>query len=328
MSEGRKFGRRWLPLAIGAAAAAWVYATIVERAQVRLSRYECCVPFAGLPPSGLSILLLSDLHFRAHDTVQDLKVSRLIRLLRGEKYDIVAHTGDLIHDAGGMHAATAFLAGLRPQIGAYACLGNHDYCETTVWGLFEVPDGVKGFAALVTIAHSCANFVRQVATNERVYHPKAHNDINQLLGALRGCGVLPLVNENIHLTGPDLDVWVAGVDDYSEGKPDVARALDGIPEDGCVILLAHNPDGWLDQAADCVALTLAGHTHGGQVALPGVFALHTQGTHLSRRKAAGWFQRGRARLFVSRGVGESVPLRLGAPPEAVLIRLRTGEEGR
>ena len=88
-----------------------------------------------------------------------------------------------------------------------------------------------------------------------------------------------------------------------------------------VILLAHNPDAWLDPAIVRADLVLAGHTHGGQFRVPLIGALHTQGTYLSRQRPAGWFERGRSRMFVSRGLGESFPFRFGAPPQAVLIRL-------
>ena len=68
-------------------------------------------------------------------------------------------------------------------------------------------------------------------------------------------------------------------------------------------------------------LVLSGHTHGGQVRLPVVGVAHTQGTHLSRQRPAGWFERGATRMFVSRGLGESIPLRFGVRPQVALIRL-------
>ena len=73
-----------------------------------------------------------------------------------------------------------------------------------------------------------------------------------------------------------------------------------------------------------IDLQLSGHTHGGQVRLPGLGAIHTQGTHLRRSQAAGWFTRGATRMFVTRGIGESLPLRLAAPPQAAVIRVVPG----
>ena len=105
------------------------------------------------------------------------------------------------------------------------------------------------------------------------------------------------------------------MDDLNQGQPDLAAALDGVPAGAPVILLAHNPDAWLDPAIARADLVLAGHTHGGQFRVPLIGALHTQGTYLSRQRPAGWFERGRSHMFVSRGLGESfpVPLRRAAP---------------
>ena len=52
---------------------------------------------------------------------------------------------------------------------------------------------------------------------------------------------------------------------------------------------------------------------------------YRQGTHLSREKAAGWFEDGETRMYVTRGLGESFPFRFGAPPQAALIRLVRAE---
>jgi len=111
------------------------------------------------------------------------------------------------------------------------------------------------------------------------------------------------------------------VDYLLEGTSDLAAALSAVPDAAPVVLLAHNPDVWLDPLAERADLVLAGHTHGGQIRLPLLGVAHTQGTHLQRSRPAGWFQRGRSRMFVSRGLGESIPLRFGVRPQAALIRL-------
>jgi len=85
--------------------------------------------------------------------------------------------------------------------------------------------------------------------------------------------------------------------------------------------LVHSPD-VIEVAARAGAdLVLAGHTHGGQIRLPLIGALHT-GTELGRAYSAGLFEFPPARLYVGRGLGTSyLPLRLFCPPEVTLIRL-------
>jgi predicted MPP superfamily phosphohydrolase len=143
-----------------------------------------------------------------------------------------------------------------------------------------------------------------------------------MIRALRAAGIQPLVNSSVHLQEPGLDLWLAGVDDLWEGRPDLRSALADAPDGSPLVLLAHNPDQWLDAGAKRADLTLSGHVHGGQVRLPVLGALHTQGTHLDRQRADGWFCDGLSHLFVSRGLGESLPFRMGALPQATLIHLQ------
>ena len=125
----------------------------------------------------------------------------------------------------------------------------------------------------------------------------------------------------MHVQAGEADLWVAGVDDLTQGQPDLGAAIADVPDGALLILLAHNPDSWLDPCADRADLVLAGHTHGGQMCLPWIGAVHTQDTHLTRRRPAGSFERDKTRMFVSRGLGESFPMRFGAPLQAALIRL-------
>jgi predicted MPP superfamily phosphohydrolase len=164
-------------------------------------------------------------------------------------------------------------------------------------------------------------FAGKVVRNERVYARVAAHDIPAMNAGLQAIGIQPLVNAAARLKSAGVDLWVAGVDDLSQGTPDLDEALRDVPAGAPLLLLAHNPDIWLEKQVTRADLVLAGHTHGGQVRLPGLGSIHTQGTHLSRRKAAGWFERGGTRMFVTRGVGESLPLRLGVLPQAALIRL-------
>jgi predicted MPP superfamily phosphohydrolase len=107
------------------------------------------------------------------------------------------------------------------------------------------------------------------------------------------------------------------VDDATEGRPDLSRALQGSREDEPVVLLSHHPDLFDAAAAAGVDLTLAGHTHGGQIAPVGRALRHTRSGYW-----AGRFESRHAQLYVGRGVGVSLlPLRIGAPGEVPILRL-------
>ncbi len=333
--------RRWLVRGGAAALAggllALAYARGREPQDVRLDRYTVESNRPGLPPAGLTILHLSDFHFRADGAIQARKIDRLLDLLHDERYDVLALTGDLIHDWAGLPVALELIRRLRPARGAFFCPGNHDYAEYSVWGVFghTWQEGVltsgggaaRALARGLDAARRVYEFALKVARNDLVRLPVAFNDMAALRAALVECGVTPLVNAAVPLRVGETDVWFAGVDDLLEGRPDLAAALRAAPADAPLALLAHNPDIWLDPAARRADLILAGHTHGGQIRLPLLGAAHTQGTHLTRRQPAGWFERGGQHMFVVRGLGESIPLRFGVRPQAALIRWLPGRGG-
>ena len=254
--------------------------------------------------------------------MQARKIGALQRLLADAHYDLVALTGDLVHDAAGLPVALELIAGLRPRLGMFSCPGNHDYAEYSVWGVFGHTWRAGDLSGTV---RQLAGFVRKVLRNELVRLPVTFNDVPAMHAALAEWGVRPLVNRAVRVRGEGVDFWVGGVDDLTEGRPDLGAVLGEIPDDAFLLLLSHNPDIWLAPRILEADLVLSGHTHGGQVRLPLFGAAHTQGTHLTRRRPAGWFARGAVRMFVSRGLGESIPLRFGARPQAALIRVMPRE---
>jgi uncharacterized protein len=323
--------KRWMGKAsvvvLGMGTLATLYAVFIERARVQLDEYTVKIDKPGLPPEGLTILHVSDLHCRKHDRVQARKLAQFGRLLDGRQYDVLALTGDLIHDEAGFATALACVQSLRPRLAAFSCPGNHDYCESSLWGIFGLADkGALGTnrplsAKIATAAGNFRAFFRKVWSNERVHLPIAYHNVAAMHAALERNGIHPLVNRAWHVQTGAVNLWVAGVDDLWEGHADLEAALAAVPEDALLLLLAHNPDAWLEPCAGRADLILSGHVHGGQVRLPLLGAVHTQGSHLTRHRAWGWFQRGTTRMFVSRGLGESLPLRFGVPPQVTLIHL-------
>ena len=115
--------------------------------------------------------------------------------------------------------------------------------------------------------------------------------------------------------------WLAGVSDLWTGRHDITAALAAATDDGSpVILMTHNPDVFPEVPAR-VALTLAGHTHGGQVRLPFI-GRPIVPSEFGQRFAAGHIVEGGRHLYVATGVGTSIiPVRLGVRPEVSVIRI-------
>ena len=146
-------------------------------------------------------------------------------------------------------------------------------------------------------------------------------DGKRVWAALEAAGIPVLENRAVAVDAPAGRLWVAGVADKATRRPDIGAALADVPAGAPVILLSHNPDVHPD-VPEWVALTVSGHTHAGQVAIPLLRRPVTPseyGERYARRHVA---DAGR-RLYVSSGLGSSgVPVRLLAPPEVVVLELR------
>ncbi|MCE9564871.1 MAG: metallophosphoesterase [Planctomycetes bacterium] len=130
-----------------------------------------------------------------------------------------------------------------------------------------------------------------------------------------------LTNRHQQVTLNGEHLWLAGVDDLWWGKPDLARALAGVPSGAAVVLLSHNPD-FAEMRPDAsVGLVLSGHTHGGQVYLPALGAPWLPSRY-GEKYRKGLVQGPASSVFVSRGLGEAgVPLRVNVPPEVCMLTL-------
>lgn len=307
------------------------YARYVERLWIDVRRLWVAVDSPGLPLEGLRVLHVSDLHFTGHGLIERLKIERTVKLLAGEAIDLLLITGDLIHDDDGLPAVLELVGRLpRPRLGAFACLGNHDYAGYSWFGPARVAwrEAEPGQELRAAVGRTIEMMVR-IVKNDRLYLGQSHNDVPRLKAALSDAGVHVLQNSSARLQVDGADVWLAGIDDLMEGQPDVAATLAGQPSDGALrILLAHNPDFMLKPSLQQCDLACCGHVHGGQVLLPLLGALHTQGTHLARRHTHGWFQYGRAQTYIGKGLGEGVRLRFRCRPEVALIQVTRSSLGR
>ena len=150
-------------------------------------------------------------------------------------------------------------------------------------------------------------------------HDYYTDDIERLSGHLQEAGIELLQNRSVTIEANGARFLLGGVDDLLGGRPDFQEALqehrDGLP----TVMMSHNPDVFPAAVEHGVSLLLAGHTHGGQIRLPGLSVL----VRMSRyRLDYGRYEVDDSELIVSRGLGVTgLPLRIACPPEALLLSL-------
>ena len=284
----------WLGLAgVGLGLYGWWEASFVEVTARRL-----LFPELPLGLDGLRILHISDTHFPADGD----SVGRFLERVWALEADLICCTGDYVETAAGWAAAADALTQLRAPLGVFAVLGAHDYCPPI----------------------RSASEWWSVQVDRALGSPRRFIDPQPFVSRLEAAGVQVLRNEWRTLEIGGEPVRLAGAGDASARMTRLQAALP--PPDGRFsILLTHSPDAVLgieDNTAQAPSLVLCGHTHGGQIRLPGWGAPVRHSQLVRREQAAGVFQRGASTVVVSRGFGTAhVPLRVGCRPELGLLTL-------
>jgi predicted MPP superfamily phosphohydrolase len=323
-----------------AAGSVLAYALQVEPLNIRLERLSVRLPEAAgrLPPDGLRILQLSDSHFYGGRRTrrEQAKIERVRALTAGLEYDLLLHTGDFIHfDSGLENILRLFDAVPRPRLASFGVLGNHDYTHYAMqealprmWRTFRTQEQQRDQqrslpARLGAAATRWPRYVRYVRNTPLDGRRTGSNDVARLNTALEQWGMTMLHNCATHLYRPDLglDIHLAGVDDVLEGRPRLSDAIRAIPAGAPLILLSHNPDIIVSPQLPRVDLVLSGHTHGGQIKVPLWGPAHTQVAHVPRQHVSGFFRQGRTQIYITRGMGEGIPLRFRAGPQITLIEV-------
>jgi len=209
-------------------------------------------------------------------------------IVMAQKPDLLVITGDIISTRTDLDKLESYLGGLTATYGKFVVMGNNDYKNLSNT-LF------KGY-----------------------------------LKQLQRSGWTPLLNDASFLSS--LNLWVIGVDDPATAHDDVALAYQKVfsfqppPTAPFRLVLAHSTD-CLDGVAENGAdLLLTGHTHGGQIRIPGFQPLITN-TYLGDHGIyEGYHVINGVPLYISRGIGESViPLRFNVPPEIAFFTLHKGD---
>ncbi len=253
----------------------------------------CEVPFAmpGAPAAwhGLKVVQLSDIHMDAIASVHYLR--RVVAQVNALQPDLVMLTGDFVT----FHAKFSAVVGrelgaLRSRYGTYAVLGNHD-----IW-----------------------------TDPERIQHNLAAAGITVLRNTAYACSI------------DGVPLWLIGIEDAGESLCDdfatfqriwaaprthLERALANIPAGALCLLLVHNPDFAEMLPPRRIALTLAGHTHGGTIYMP-QWGWSLASTCFGTRYLAGLVHNDATSVYINRGLG-GFKVRINATPEITLLRLQT-----
>ncbi|MFC4768609.1 metallophosphoesterase [Effusibacillus consociatus] len=138
-------------------------------------------------------------------------------------------------------------------------------------------------------------------------------------GLERG-GFRVLRNEHSAIRKQNEQVFLIGLDDVLEGKPNLEKAMEDLPPTACKILLAHEPD-YADTARQYpIDLQISGHSHGGQIRFPFVGPIYT--TKLGRKYLSGLKKTGNLLVYTNRGIGTTcLPIRFLCRPEITMITL-------
>lgn len=144
--------------------------------------------------------------------------------------------------------------------------------------------------------------------------------------ALTDVGYRVLQNESVALSLDGHRFYVVGLEDEWTRRPDPVKVLAQVPLGAPVLVLAHNPDVF-PRLPSVNGVTLAAHTHGGQVRFPFMGAPIVPSRY-RQRYVRGYVEEGTEKLFVTSGIGTSLlPLRFGVPPEIVVITLAVDAPG-
>ncbi len=139
--------------------------------------------------------------------------------------------------------------------------------------------------------------------------------------AFSAAGVHMIDNMAVPIEAGGCHFWLAGLGDLMEGRPDIRASFAMVPVGMPVVALTHEPALW-PRIPDAAVLTVAGHTHGGQINPFGLLTPRHYQAHSPQLNGA--YQVGARRLFVSPGIGTSIlPMRLGVPPEISRLTLHS-----
>jgi uncharacterized protein len=258
------------------------------------------------------VLKLTGLYWRARKNTERVRVRRNEMKFAAlpEAFDgyTILHISDMHVDMSepAMRHVSELVEGMQYDL----CVLTGDYRGRT-YGPFD--------AALAGVAKVAAHL------KQPIYGVLGNHDTIQMVPAMEAMGIRMLLNECEVIARGDQRIYLAGIDDAHFFRVDnIEKAASQIPSDAFSILLSHTPEIYRQAAHAKFDLMLSGHTHGGQLCLPGSIPIKLEAA-LPRRYGTGLWQHQGMRGYTSVGAGSSVvPVRLNCPPEITLHCLKRG----
>lgn len=262
------------------------------------------------------ILKLSGLYWQGRRNAAKLRLKqndlvspRLPKTFDGLR---ILHLSDLHTDMS--EPAMTRLIGLLPSLDYDLCVLTGDYRGRT-FGPFEA--SLAGMARL------------REALQGPIYGVLGNHDTIRMVPALESMDIRMLLNECVVVERGGQRIHLAGIDDAHYYRMDnIEKAADAIPHEDFSILLSHTPEIFRQAAHAGFDVLLSGHTHGGQICLPGGIPL-TLDAALPRSLGSGSWKYGNMAGYTSVGAGSSVvPVRFNCPPEITVHCLRSAGASR
>lgn len=269
--------------------AVYYYASRIESRRYQFEKLR--INTAGGGKKLLKVLHLSDLHLSAPETH---KID-FLQSITDADYDLVFLTGDIFEDLSGIQYASKLLA-RQPRLGAYAVLGNHEYYAYTM----------------------LQRTIGRLSKRHR--HPKSMRDVTPVIDGLERVGIRVLRDEAVSLSREE--IHIVGIDYPNIAEEKLTELVNDVPDNYLKLGLMHVPENMSYMSRAGFHVVFMGHTHGGQVRIPGLGAL-TSNSELPRSQASGLIWRDQTAFHISRGLGADprTNFRLFCPPAATLIEI-------
>ena len=261
----------------------WKYISQIEPSQLEVVELPLALPRLAPVFSGFKIAIISDIHIGGWMNLE--RLSPVVDMVLEQSADIILIPGDFMHGHGWGEEKQAYADNLTAE-------------------LLRLSEKTTTLAVM----------------GNHDYWTSAP-DVRR---ALRNANVIELSNTIHSLKRDSSQLHICGVDDIWEKQDDLDAVLKQLPNEGLAILMAHEPD-FADTSAATgrFDLQISGHTHGGQIIIPGYGA--PVRPHLGGKYLSGLYKVGEMWQYTTRGVGMGrIPVRFNCPPEITVITLQAG----